>query len=138
MLNSRVDRLNVVLNRPLSGWTRKDGKLTANIGHFHLDTYGPGDGWTRYTLAVMCSDGGGQSNASPTCTAQEMWAYLRGVFDVLDSEYTHVFDKPNTPVEELAMAVIKWAKTPGSHGGNPYTLEFVQLAEKLIEKAGAN
>ena len=102
MLQARVDRLNVVLHRTATAWTKckvvEDGRIPrmqmrANLGHFLLDSYSPGDGWTRYALVVICSSGGGQSNVSPTCTAQEMWTYLRGVFDVLDSEYTHNFDK---------------------------------------------
>lgn len=91
MLQSRVDNLNRVLNRPASGWTRieKDGRNLshANLGHFLLDSYSPGDGWTRYRLAMICSDGGGQIEVSPCCTAQEMWTYMRGVFDVLDSVF---------------------------------------------------
>lgn len=26
--------------------------------------------------------------------------------------------------------VLEWAKTPGNHGGNPYTMEFVKLAQQ--------
>jgi hypothetical protein len=92
MLQSRVDRLNVILNRPATGWTRlpSDPKLKplvmrANEGHFLLSTYSPGDGWTRYKLSVLIGEEGGESDVSPSCTAQEMWTYLRGVFDVLDS-----------------------------------------------------
>jgi len=96
MLQSRVDRLNIVLNRPKTAYTLKEnvgGKVyLPNDGHFKLDTNSPGDGWTRYALAMML-ESGGETNVSPTCTAQEMWTYLRGVFDVLDSEYTHNFDK---------------------------------------------
>jgi len=99
MLQSRVDRLNVVLNRPSTAWTRlekpaKDGhNMRSNEGHFLLDSNSPGDGWTRYSLACIVGENGGQTNVSPTCNAQEMWVFLRGVFDVLDSEYTHNFDK---------------------------------------------
>ena len=99
MLNDRVSRLNISLNRPRAAWTRNEnaeqGKvnMVANVGHLMLSTYSPGDGWTRYTLSAIVGEGGGESNVSPTCNAQEMWAYLRGVWDVLDSEYTHRFDK---------------------------------------------
>lgn len=96
MLNSRVDRLNVVLNRPKTAYTRDSEKrLHPNGGHFLLEGNNPGDGWTRYGLYEML-ESGGQSNVSPTLNASEMWAYLRGVFDVLDSEYTHRFDNPKT------------------------------------------
>lgn len=36
--------------------------------------------------------------------------------------------------KELAEAVIKWAKEPRSHGQNPHTLGFVELAEEIINK----
>jgi len=104
MLEARVDRLNVVLNRPKAGWTRTQGsngdwnKMSANVGHFLLETNSPGDGWTRYTLAMIVSEGGGEINVSPCCNLQGMWDYLRGVFDVLDSQFMcdgakHTFDK---------------------------------------------
>jgi hypothetical protein len=67
--------------------------MKANVGHLFLETNSPGDGWTRYKLVQIMNEGGGENNLSPTCTVQEMWTYLRGVFDVLDSEYTHNFDK---------------------------------------------
>jgi hypothetical protein len=96
-LQARVDRLNKILNRPANGWTRteKNGKteLTANIGHFLPEVWAPGDGWTRYKLAVIMSAGGGENNVTNNLTAQEMSVYLQGVFDVLDSlDYTHQFD----------------------------------------------
>ena len=104
MLEARVNRLNVVLNRPVAGWTRSTdaatGKVStrANVGHFLLETNSPGDGWTRYTLAQIISEGGGEMNVSRCCTLQEMYAYLCGVFDVLDSQFMcdgakHTFDK---------------------------------------------
>jgi hypothetical protein len=101
MLQDRVQRLNAVLNRPGQSWTAdvKNGRLIhANLGHFLLESNSPGDGWTRYTLAMIVGEGGGEMNVSPCCNAQEMWAYLRGVFDVLDSQFMcdgakHTFDK---------------------------------------------
>lgn len=106
MLESRVKRLNAVLNRPTAGWTRISNDRTpaihpdlrANVGHFLLETNSPGDGWTRYTLAMIMSEGGGEINVSHCCTLQEMWAYLCGVFDMLDSVHMcdgakHTFDK---------------------------------------------
>jgi hypothetical protein len=103
-LEHRIERLNAVLNRPSAGWTRSTdattGKVStrANIGHFLLETNSPGDGWTRYTLAMIIGEGGGEINASPCCTLQEMWSYLAGVFSVLDSVHMcdgdkHTFDK---------------------------------------------
>ena len=37
-----------------------------------------------------------------------------------------------TPAIEACLAVIKWAETPGEHGGNPYCKEFVRLARKAV------
>lgn len=97
-LQARVDRLNKMLNRPATAWTRIENaqsgqpNMRGNVGHFMLDKWAPGDGWTRYKLAVMLSTGGGENNVSQNCTAQEMSAYLQGVFDVLDSlDYTKQF-----------------------------------------------
>ena len=33
----------------------------------------------------------------------------------------------------LAEAVLEWARTPGPHGGNPYTLHHVQLARHIVD-----
>jgi hypothetical protein len=100
ILRERVDRLNLILNRPRDTWSpdAPEKPHKSNDGHFFLDTYTPGDGWTRYTLSVIVGSGGGQMNVSPGCTAQEMHAYLRGVFDMLDSVFMcdggkHTFDK---------------------------------------------
>jgi hypothetical protein len=107
MLESRVERLNAMLNRPATGWTRVpspnnpdaelSSKLRANVGHFLLESNSPGDGWTRYTLTMIVSVGGGELNVSHCCTLQEMHAYLCGVFDVLDSmPITFNPDMPHT------------------------------------------
>lgn len=34
----------------------------------------------------------------------------------------------------IAKEVIKWAKTPQDHGGNPYNKEFVMAAKELLEE----
>ena len=95
ILQSRVDRLNAVLNRPKTAYRKvvNVGGTTyhPNDGHFKLDCNSPGDGWTRYHLAMML-ESGGETNVSHGCNAQEMFAYLRGVLDVLDTVYTHQFD----------------------------------------------
>jgi hypothetical protein len=96
MLADRVQRLNKVLNRPMQAYTcdSKTGRiLHSNEGHFLLDSNSPGDGWTRYSLSQIVGLNGGQGAQSSTFNAQEMWAYLDGIFDVLDTEYTHRFDK---------------------------------------------
>jgi hypothetical protein len=33
----------------------------------------------------------------------------------------------------LAKAVLVWARLPGNHGGNPYTKDFVKLANRHTE-----
>ena len=33
-----------------------------------------------------------------------------------------------TKLRYIAEMVLLWAKTPGNHGGNPYTKEFVRLS----------
>ena len=95
ILQSRVERINAVLNRPKTAYTLVEdagGKTyLPNDGHFKLDSHSPGDGWTRYHLAMML-ESGGEVNVSHGCNAQEMFAYLRGVLDVLDTIYTHRFD----------------------------------------------
>jgi hypothetical protein len=86
MLQASVDRLNKTLNRPKAAYTRHASPkpMTVNAGHFLLDTHSPGDGWTRYTLAMML-EGGGQVDLVSHLRSYEMWSYLRGVWDVLDS-----------------------------------------------------
>ena len=46
--------------------------------------------------------------------------------------YAFVFSDP-APIRACE-AVLVWAKTPGNHGGNPYTKEFVELARKALGK----
>lgn len=91
MLQERIARLNVVLGRPAEAWS-KDGNgkyLRSNEGHFLLDTYSPGDGWTRYKLMQIVGESGGEREISHSCTASELWEYLNGVFAVLDSQMYH-------------------------------------------------
>lgn len=95
MLRERVATLNRLLHRQDDAWTVHavtQAPLHSNPGHLMLDANSPGDGWTRYTLSVVVGENGGETNISPTLNAQEMWAYLQGVFAVLDTGYTHHFD----------------------------------------------
>ncbi len=39
--------------------------------------------------------------------------------------------KEDGTAEKLVKAVLDWARTPGNHGGNPYSHNFVKLARKL-------
>lgn len=87
VLANMTQRLNVHLGRPEQAWTADTttGHLKhSNDGHLHILSNSPGDGWTRYQLAEISGEHGGVNVISPTCTAQEMWSYLRGVWDVLE------------------------------------------------------
>ena len=81
MLRNSVFQLNYVLGRPLRAWQeRTEGHdMKANVGHYQINANAPGDGWTRYTLCEIVSEGGGESNISECLTGQEMWIYLQGV-----------------------------------------------------------
>lgn len=83
--------LNAVLGRPSAAWTKDaTGKyLRSNEGHFLLDVYSPGDGWTRYKLSCIVGESGGEREISHSCTASELWEYLNGIFAVLDSQQYH-------------------------------------------------
>lgn len=35
-------------------------------------------------------------------------------------------------LENILSMIIKWAETPGNHGQNPYTIDFVKAAEKYF------
>lgn len=45
-------------------------------------------------------------------------------------------DEPTTEetLRALILSVLDWAKTSGDHGGNPYTKDFVILAEQALER----
>lgn len=47
---------------------------------------------------------------------------------------THITATPESL--KACEAVLEWARTPGDHGGNPYTKEFVKLAGRAVKKAG--
>jgi hypothetical protein len=136
ILQNRVDRLNAILNRPETAYRKVEnvGGTTylPNDGHFKLDSNSPGDGWTRYHLATML-ESGGEHNVSHGCNGQEMYAYLRGTLDVLDTVYTHYFDNRHKPEPTaLAVAILEWAASGCNHGGNPYMLKFVRMAQKEV------
>lgn len=53
-LEKRVDYLNELTNSPKTSYSEKDGKMTANIGNYHLSgAYG------GYCVHRMCNEGGG-------------------------------------------------------------------------------
>lgn len=89
--------LNRRLNRPQAAWTvlqpannPKHQSPLANVGHIHVTSYSPGDGWTRYQVCEILNPQGGISTISPVGTAQEIFQYLRGVLDCLDKRYEAV------------------------------------------------
>lgn len=87
-LDGLVTRLNLALCRPPIEWTYNDKTGTfirSNDGHLKLTRNSPGDGWTRYQLCEVSGERGGLHTISPTYNAQEILAYLRGVWDVLDN-----------------------------------------------------
>jgi hypothetical protein len=128
ILCDRVERINKALNRPATAYTKVEtigGKTyLPNDGHFKLDVNSPGDGWTRYTLATTL-ESGGETNVSRTFNALEMFAYLSGVMDVLDTYYTHRFDKmlprPVKKTEHCECGRLRDACT-GGHAKNRNTL----------------
>ncbi len=55
-LQSRIETINSILNRPATPYSQVDGKLVANIGNFSLSQcYG------GYCVHLMVNDGGGVS-----------------------------------------------------------------------------
>ena len=55
-LQSRIETINSILNRPATPYSQVDGKLIANIGNFSLSQcYG------GYCVHLMVNDGGGVS-----------------------------------------------------------------------------
>lgn len=80
MLEAQVAHLNRNLNRPAEPWTRTDSGFHANIGNFHIASNSPGDGWTRYQLHEMVTEGGGVHQHF-SGNNQDMFAYLRGIDD---------------------------------------------------------
>jgi hypothetical protein len=82
-----LSSINRRTGRPTTAYVRGEGRhLQGQIGHLHTDAHSPGDGWTRYRLAEMCSAGGGISHAlsSRACTRSEYEAQVRGIMFGLD------------------------------------------------------
>lgn len=88
------------LNRPETAWTKTTDKLTANVGHIHVTGWAPGDGWTRYQVCEVVSDGGGITTISHVGTSHEIFYYLRGVLDALDQRYS---EKPKQAKQAKAV-----------------------------------
>lgn len=83
-LVSMVSRLNERLHRPLEPYRTDSAKhVYGNEGHFLLYSVNP-DGRPRHALHSMLASTG-QHQVSPLMSGCEMWTYLRGVHDVLDS-----------------------------------------------------
>lgn len=70
-INLLIDELNKQLDRPLKPYIKKDGKLTAQIGNFHLyQAYG------AYGLHEMATDGGGIRQTIDLGTKKELYTAL--------------------------------------------------------------
>lgn len=69
-LEAKVTRLNTILNRPLTAWTKTEQGLKANIGNYHLSgSYG-------YTnLHCMCNENGGVHSVK-SGTKQDIADYI--------------------------------------------------------------
>lgn len=66
-----IDELNKQLDRPLKPYIKEDGKLTAQIGNFHLyQAYG------AFGLHEMVSDGGGVRQTIDLGTKKELYTAL--------------------------------------------------------------
>jgi len=70
-INLLIDELNKQLDRPLKPYIKKDGKLTAQIGNFHIyQAYG------AYGLHEMVTDGGGIRQTVDLGTKKELYTAL--------------------------------------------------------------
>jgi len=70
-INLLIDELNKQLDRPLKPYIKKDGKLTAQIGNFHIyQAYG------AYGLHEMVTDGGGVRQTVDLGTKKELYTAL--------------------------------------------------------------
>ena len=70
-INLLIDELNKQLNRPLKRYIKVNGKLTAQIGNFHLyQAYG------AYGLHEMATDGGGIRQTIDLGTKKELYTAL--------------------------------------------------------------
>ena len=66
-----IDELNKQLDRPLKPYIKEDGKLTAQIGNFHIyQAYG------AYGLHEMATDGGGIRQTIDLGTKKELYTAL--------------------------------------------------------------
>lgn len=81
-LEAVVERLNRITNNPTEPWTRDEaGKLTANLGNYHLSgAYG------GYALHQMLTDGGGirdlfGGHMPKRELYDRMHAYISGISD---------------------------------------------------------
>jgi len=70
-LEALTAELNKLLNRPLKPYIKENGKLTAQIGNFHLyQAYG------SYGLHEMANEGGGVRETIALGTKKELYTAL--------------------------------------------------------------
>lgn len=73
-LEAQVRRLNLITNSPLESYRKVNGRLTANVGNYHLDgAYG------GYKLARIATEGGATDDVlrSGYCTKRELSELIR-------------------------------------------------------------
>ncbi len=71
-----IDELNKQLDRPLKPYIKEDGKLTAQIGNFHLyQAYG------AYGLHEMANEGGGVRTIIHLGTKKELFNSIHRLLD---------------------------------------------------------
>lgn len=81
-LQAKVDTINRLTGAPAQGYTKNaDGSYTANIGHYHISAYAPGDRHgRRYALHQTVTDGGGIHEVIPTVCGAETFAHCLSAF----------------------------------------------------------
>ncbi len=84
-LEYQVERINQLTGSPLTAYTKIDGKLTANIGHYHLDqAYG------GIKLIRMYNEGGGieEITRNGFGTKKELYYQLDAIITGLQMKVT--------------------------------------------------
>jgi len=78
-LEGVVNRLNRVTGNPSNPWTKKNGKLTANIGNYHL--YGA---YGSTGLHRMYSEGGGVETVIHLTTKRDLYNKIIALLDGIE------------------------------------------------------
>lgn len=132
----RLEWLNKALGRPLEAWTGTAPNRKAtnafyidhNIGGYRLECAGHAPfGHQRMSKRELCGQLEAILVAIKLARNEESGA-------AWPSECT---ERVNQKLAgEACKAALQWAAAPGNHGGNPYTLPFVRLAERALAGSG--